>query len=253
MPDLSAVLEDHGISSESLRPLSDGASEPVGYYLPLSGAEAVARWSALRNVVDQIGYWPVLLGGDADLADHVAAIADSRSGGSAQILADARGLDTEAWLRDRLAVLRQDDPAVLEDLHEAWPVDIEHDDTFSTPYDLETAGLRPTCYLGLMPARASWEVPAVLHFGSRADCPASAEHASVLARWERMYAAEIVGMTHATLELTVGHPPSEREQALALAYEQLAYCPNVVVQGTLTIERLAATLLNGRVWFFGWT
>ena len=75
---------------------------------------------------------------------------------------------------------------------------------------------------------------------------------SVLARWERMYAAEIVGMTHDTLELTIGNPPTEPGEALDLAYEQLGYCEDLVVQGTLTIERLAATLLNGRVWFFWW-
>jgi hypothetical protein len=32
----------------------------------------------------------------------------------------------------------------------------------------------------------------------------------------------------------------------------LGYCEDVVLQGTLTLERLAATLLHGRVWFFWW-
>jgi hypothetical protein len=32
----------------------------------------------------------------------------------------------------------------------------------------------------------------------------------------------------------------------------MGYCADIVLQGTLTLERLAATLLDGRVWFFWW-
>ncbi|MEA2917821.1 MAG: hypothetical protein QOJ15_9902 [Bradyrhizobium sp.] len=47
----------------------------------------------------------------------------------------------------------------------------------------------------------------------------------------------------------VAHPISAREQAIALALEQFAYCPDIVLQGTETIERLAASLTGARYWW----
>ena len=248
MPDLGEILRSHAIADSSLQPLNDADS----YYLEVPGAEAIGRWSALRNIFDETLYWPVVLGGGEELARHKEALAQPQSPKSEQILADARALGGEAWLRGRLDLFHQVHAAVLDDLHEEWPADVEHEDTFSIPLDPATAWVRSTCFLGLVPASASWQVPALLRFGDWHECPAPAVHVSVLARWERMYAAEIVGMTRDTLELTVGNPPTEPGEALDLAYEQLGYCADVVLQGTLTIERLAATLLNGRVWFFWW-
>ncbi len=245
MPHLGAILQAHGLA-DSLQPLGDAD----GYYLSVPGAEAVARWSALRNIFDETHYWPVVLGGDGELGRHLEALANGHDSG--QILTQARGQDGEAWLRGRLDQFHHDHAAQLDDLHEEWPSDVEHEDTFSIPIDPATAQVRATCYLGLVPASASWQVPALLRFGDRNACPPPSVHVSVLARWERMYAAEIVGMTRDTLELTVGNPPSEPGEALDLAYEQLGYCEDVVLQGTLTVERLAATLLDGRVWFFWW-
>lgn len=246
MSDLDLILRTLELPSSGLSRLSRAGGD---YYVEVPGAVAVARWSALRNVVEETGYWPTLLGGEADLARHAAGLANPPADTSAEVLAEARGLDSEAWLHARLMVLRHQYP----DLHEDWPADVEHDDTFSIPYDQQTAAVRLTCYLGLVPATASWHVPALLRFGGGTPGPSTAEHTSVLARWERMYAAEIVGMTRTVLELTVGNPPGEPDQALELAEEQLAYCPDIVLQGTLTVERLAATLLNGQVWFFSWT
>jgi hypothetical protein len=245
MPDLGTILQAHGLADSLLH-----LNVADGYYLSVPGAEAVGRWSALRNMFEETGHWPVVLGGDAELGRLVAAL--SAGPDSDQILADARALNAEAWLRGRLDQFHQVHVAQLDDLHEEWPADVEHEDTFSIPIDPGTAQARATCYLGLVPASASWQVPALLRFGDRNTCPPPAVHVSVLARWERMYAAEIVGMTSDTLELTVGNPPTEPGEALDLAYEQLGYCEDLVLQGTLTLERLAASLIDGRVWFFWW-
>jgi hypothetical protein len=248
MPDLAKILQAHGIGDSPLHRLNDTDS----YYLAVPGAQAVERWSALRNIFEETGHWPVLLGGDDDLAHHQEALIALQTPNSEQILADARALAGEPWLRGRLDQFHLTHAEDLDDLHEAWPADVEHDDKFSIPIDPGTAAVRATCYLGLVPAGASWQVPALLRFGGRNGCPPPAVHVSVLARWEFMYAAEIVGMTRDTLELTVGNPPTAPGEALDLAYEQLGYCEDIVTQGTLTLERLAATLLDGRVWFFWW-
>jgi hypothetical protein len=39
---------------------------------------------------------------------------------------------------------------------------------------------------------------------------------------------------------------------MTIALQQFAYCPDIVLQGTETIDRLAAGLLEARYWFFWW-
>ena len=47
-------------------------------------------------------------------------------------------------------------------------------------------------------------------------------------------------------------PVGTQEQAIELALEQYAYCPDIVLQGTETVERLAAEILVAQYWFFWW-
>jgi len=52
--------------------------------------------------------------------------------------------------------------------------------------------------------------------------------------------------------MLVDKPPHSQTEALALANEHFAYCEDIVTQGVGTIEGLAATLLEGKTWFFWW-
>src|SRR5258707_12470356 len=99
MVDLDAILQAHGIADSSLQPLSDADS----YYLEVPGAEVVARWSALRNIFDETGYWPLVLGGVDELAPHKQALAGQHPADQDQILVVARAQNGESWLRGRLA------------------------------------------------------------------------------------------------------------------------------------------------------
>jgi hypothetical protein len=54
------------------------------------------------------------------------------------------------------------------------------------------------------------------------------------------------------VEYRVARPVGAQEQAMELALEQFAYCPDIVLQGTETLERLAAEILGARRWFFWW-
>ncbi len=59
-------------------------------------------------------------------------------------------------------------------------------------------------------------------------------------------------MSADVIEMRVARPPTTREDAMALANEQYAYCEDIVHQGVESLSNLAATLLNGTVWFFWW-
>lgn len=103
-----------------------------------------------------------------------------------------------------------------------------------------------------VPTPRSWEVPAYLRFGAWNECPAPEEHVSVLRYWNEKYGADIITLTHDVIECTVSRPPTTKEEAMELAREQFIYCSDIVFQGTESLSALAATLLNGKTWYFWW-
>lgn len=70
--------------------------------------------------------------------------------------------------------------------------------------------------------------------------------------WQERFGAEVVCMSGDVLELRVLLPPNDQTSALALAREHYVYCPDIVVQGTQTLEALAAERLRATTWFFWW-
>ena len=70
--------------------------------------------------------------------------------------------------------------------------------------------------------------------------------------WRDAYGAKLVSITRDTIELKVDRRPASREEALELARQHFAYCPDIVLQGTQTIEALAASLMQSDWWFFWW-
>jgi predicted DNA-binding WGR domain protein len=75
---------------------------------------------------------------------------------------------------------------------------------------------------------------------------------AVLRSWEDRWAARLVAIEFATLTLTVGNPPRDRETAVALAAEHYALCPDNILQGSGTLEAYAKDLIGSRTWMFWW-
>src|SRR5688572_13056013 len=130
--------------------------------------------------------------------------------------------------------------------HIPWP------DHVSPHMDFENISRTSEAVIGLVPVRHSWHIPAYLRYGGWNANPAAAEHSAIQKYWSDLYQTEIVIAHFDTLELRVGQPPRSRDQALKLAQQQMAYCEDIVTQGMGSIEALAATLLNGTVWYFWW-
>jgi len=83
-------------------------------------------------------------------------------------------------------------------------------------------------------------------------CPYPYEHAAVMKYWHQLYGAELIGITNDVIEMKVSNPPKTYQQAFELAKEQMAYCDDIVFQGTMTVERLAKLLVSATSWFFWW-
>lgn len=107
--------------------------------------------------------------------------------------------------------------------------------------------------VGLVPAAAGWEVPALLAWaGGERDDLGGDEHQAVLHYWMDTYAAEVVAIGLDTLELLADDPPVDARGAFELAVQHYAYCPALMDNLVPAMGALAATLL-GRHWVFDWT
>ncbi|MFJ7275634.1 DUF4253 domain-containing protein [Kitasatospora sp. NPDC098663] len=80
----------------------------------------------------------------------------------------------------------------------------------------------------------------------------TAKIAAVLADWERRFGAQVVQVGFDTLELSVAVPPDTLVEALPLAAEHTAFCPDLVFQGTGTLTAYAERLVASHQWSFWW-
>jgi hypothetical protein len=240
MASLGRILSDAGISTSTLKSFLNRDGKEV-FTLTVHGSEAFDLWKRLRGLLDKTGRWPVILGEDEPrIFDDAEPIRT--------ILAKADKTDAEAWLRKQPA----ENPEEEEHCHGPWPADVQPSHGFSAPFETLGGKARKAVKVALMPASRGWEVPAVLSYGDWNACPAPELHVAMLKRWNDLYGAELVSISFDIIETWLPRPPKDREAALALAREQFWYCGDIVTQGTGTIERLAATLIDSSTWYFWW-
>jgi hypothetical protein len=82
----------------------------------------------------------------------------------------------------------------------------------------------------------------------------TAEISAVLRDWEDRFGARVVGVGFATLLLSVAAPPTTIEEALPVAAEHFAFCPDNVWQGHApqTLAGYANRIMNDHSWTFWW-
>lgn len=134
----------------------------------------------------------------------------------------------------------------------AWPDQPPETPGLSVVTNLRTGVPFEKVYIALIPTDDWTTVPAHLRWGNWNDCPAPEEHVAAFRSWRDRYGAELIGMTGDVLNIRVALRPKTREDALSLAREQYAYCPDIVEQGVDTISALAAGLLADDWWYFWW-
>ena len=106
-------------------------------------------------------------------------------------------------------------------------------------------------YLGLLACDRSadtvtalgWQGPA-----NRGD--PIGRYSAVLGKWEEQYGIRVAALFGASLECSVSRPPRTLDQALDLAVEHLAFCPDQ--SGLLHLDMLARSLIGTSRWSFWW-
>jgi Domain of unknown function (DUF4253) len=274
MDKLADILRTAGVDASTLDLIFQADMEAI-HRLTVPGAQAVETWEKLRGLVPQTGCWPVLLGDDQALQALQDQLKHLRYPRAVRILEEAAAIDPSEWFRNRLLDEIDEIERCLEEAEDAgrrsyyenllaadgpfrgmpqgpWPDDVQPADDFYTPYTPIRRKPQPRVHVGLVSTPLSWQVPAFLRYGSWNECPSAAEHVALFKFWGEEYGAEIVSMAYDVVEMKVARPPTDRDGALALAAQQYLYCQDIVDQGTQTLQRLAATLLGGAIWFFWW-
>ncbi|MFC7618429.1 DUF4253 domain-containing protein [Actinokineospora soli] len=113
----------------------------------------------------------------------------------------------------------------------------------------------PAMRLGLVAAERGADTLAVMGWtGPVNHVGDTGQLSAVLRSWEDRFGAWVVGVGFATLYLSVAAPPVTVEQAVAVAAEHLAFCPDNVWQGPApqTLEGYAERIAGARAWGFWW-
>ena len=256
---LATLLRDRlGISGLAAIP---NRHDREGYSLVCKGADAVELWKKLRALADESGYWPVILGNDKEVGRMLGVLDSEDSTSMNKFLYQVPTETADGWLRERREANLQGFKDGYGDgwreaqaeLHGEWPATPDPLTSFTIPLEHGRQRLpMPKVTIGLFPVKDGWQVPAYLNFGGWNECPDPVGHFLMMRKWHEKYGAELVGMNGDVIEMFVPRPPGSREEALVLAEEQYLYCEDIVVQGTQTIESLAAGLLGNHIWFFWW-
>ncbi|MBB2922418.1 DUF4253 domain-containing protein [Cellulomonas cellasea] len=217
--------------------------EVRGFRAP--AAELVPWWHELRTQHATTGLWPVLLG--PDVGDVVSAFWDHDGYDDALELDRATRATTADAAAARAARMDPDDDEDPDEVDDAPPRRLKPERARFTVAD--TDGL-----VALVPAEHGWQVPAVLGWiGGCNDDVDVVEHVVTLRDWHARFGAELVSLSDdQVLELLVARPPTTPDDALAVAREHYAYCPDVVDQGVGSLTVLAEGQVASPSWYFWW-
>ena len=133
-----------------------------------------------------------------------------------------------------------------------WPSEKPASTGLTIASDILSGKSAPKVHIALIPTDDWTLIPAYLRWGDWNDCPPPEMHVAALRSWRDRYGVELVGLSHDTLNLRATKHPATREEALALAREQYAYCTDIIDQGVGTYNALAAILISDDWWYFWW-
>ncbi len=154
---------------------------------------------------------------------------------------------TPAEARDFFGDERTDAELVGE-----WPDDVEEGVGLTVATDILSGAPYAKVFIAILPTADSTEAPAYLRWGGWNSCPAPEYEVAAFRSWRDRFGADIVGMSGDVLNFKVAHRPQTRDDALALAREQYAFCADIVDQGVGSLSPLAALLMASDWWYFWW-
>jgi len=130
----------------------------------------------------------------------------------------------------------------------------------SAPADPITPGGRAR--IGLVPCRRPSDAVAAIGWQGAINRRSPAQVSAVLRSWEERLGTVLAGLGFATLTLLVPYPPADESEALPIAAELAALCPDALAEdGPVdgfgytaggTVAGLARLLVNRPIWRLWW-
>lgn len=220
------------------------------------GLAAPGSWSSLRDAGRRLGLLSVLIdGGSRDQWPEAWDL--DPAGMSYPGDHDAEDVLSEVW-----------DAYAADELHteNAWP-GLAPTPVTDGPDSPETLAAEmadmltddgmplENSRLALVPARRSADIPAAIGWSGPLNHENDvARLCAVLRSWEDRFGIRVVALGFDTLTVSVARPPTTEAEALALAAEHFAFCPDNIHQSALdSLEKYAEDALLGReTWSFWW-
>jgi hypothetical protein len=247
--------------------LGAGPEPEPGLWLTDHGiAEGMTAWRRLVDLFPETGLWPLLLA-------SLAADYDHRPWHSGELdpvpLARVDALQPAAVLAEGWAdslVPMGEDPYVehLRPYGAAFPGLAAPLPRACSPVSVAVDTFDPWAprRLGLVPCRRPADAVALIGWHGAINSRSPEQVSAVLRSWEDRFGLVLAGLGFATLTLLVPRPPADESEALPIAAELAALCPDVLSQdGPLdgfgylaggTIAGLARVLVDRPVWTLWW-
>jgi hypothetical protein len=132
----------------------------------------------------------------------------------------------------------------------------------AAPVTMDALGPWMTRRLGLVPCHRPADAVALIGWNGAINSRRAEQVSAVLRSWEVRFGVVLIELRFATLTLLVPHPPGDVSEALPIAAELAALCPDVLSQdGPIdgfgygsggTIAGLARLLVDRPVWTLWW-
>jgi hypothetical protein len=122
-------------------------------------------------------------------------------------------------------------------------------------YAAELPVANPSMRLGLVPAGSGAEALRACGWqGPLNYTNDTGQIARVVLDWERRFGARVVGVGFSDLYLSVAAPPTTLDEAMHVAAEHFAFCPDNIWQGwrPFTLAGYAERLAGAAAWTFWW-
>ncbi|WP_194097736.1 DUF4253 domain-containing protein [Marivivens aquimaris] len=216
---------------------------PVKTPFPLIECSGTDAQAVIAKEANNREHTPIILGSLRSL-EMLNDLPSKRS--VAEVLSAANKFDFDSWFAEAKREQPPREDIAITPRHE--PLDAIQI-AAQNPLTQKPAN---TVYIGLIPTSDPTEVPAHFDAGGWNEFPVSEVHVALMRRWRDRYGARLIGHQFDTLVFHVQRPPTTAEDALKLAEEHYAYCPDRVDQGSDSLDALACWLLKNPSWYFWW-
>lgn len=237
------------------------------------GPVAAELWSRLRAEHHASGLWPLLL----DSRSHDTDADEFRPWGSGELFPERMSATAvhdpaellATWWRSYTDIDEEHDaPSAADRLPDTapfgptWPGRALHSvgpaadpDDMASAYARDFTARRPQSRLGLVAAARGADALASVGW----DGPVNYDHdtakySAVVRDWEHRFGARVVAVGPDTLHLSVAAPPTHPGDALLVAAEHFAFCPDTIWQGAHphTLAAYADRIVGLNSWEFWW-